>query len=221
MKGHSERVPNKNMRMFAGKPLYHRVVETLEMSKFVDSIIINTDSDIIAKDATNNFSKVRIHERPAELCGDMVATNDIFNYDISLLEGRYFLQTHSTNPLLTNETLNQAVATFEASLSDFDSLFSVTKIQTRLYWESGKAVNHDPSVLLRTQDLPPLFEENSVLYLFSRESFRNAGDSRIGLKPKMFIMDKFEAIDIDDEEDFHLAETLYRLKAGEENDGES
>jgi len=212
MKGHSERVPNKNMRPFADRPLYHRVAETLEKSTLIDSIIINTDSKIIAADAIMHFPKVRIHERPAELRGDFVAMNDIINYDINLLPNEYFLQTHSTNPLLTVETVNEAILKFEALISDFDSLFSVTMIQTRLYWESGIAVNHDPSVLLRTQDLPPIFEENSNIYIFSRKAFIEAGNKRIGLNPQMFVMNKLETVDIDEEEDFIFAEALFQLR---------
>jgi len=83
-----------------------------------------------------------------------------------------------------------------------------------LYWASGEPVNHNPYELLRTQDLPTLFEENSNLYLFSKASFAAAGNKRIGRKPKMFTMNKLEAIDIDEEEDFRLAEALFRMREG-------
>jgi len=109
MKGHSERVPNKNMRLFSGKPLYHQIAETLQRSDRIAHIIINTDSDIISTDARNNFSKVKIIERPSSICGDMVPMNDIIAYDLSKTEGEHYLQTHSTNPLLTLETLNAAI----------------------------------------------------------------------------------------------------------------
>ncbi len=212
MKGHSERVPNKNMRLFAGKPLYHCVAEVLEASAFIDAIVINTDSEIIAKDALENFSKVLIHERPEELCGDFIPMNDIIGHDLNLIDSEHILQTHSTNPLLTTTVLNNAIFKFEESLSSHDSLFTVTKIQTRLYWENGNAVNHDPAVLLRTQDLPPLFEENSNIYLFSKKAFADSNNQRIGINPQMFVMDPLEAIDIDEEADFTIAETLYRMR---------
>ena len=212
MKGHSERVPNKNMRTFAGRPLYYHVAKTLQRSNHVSAIVINTDSEVIASDALNCFDKVIIIDRPPGICGDDVPMNDIIAHDLSLLEGENYLQTHSTNPLLTLETLNKAIAEYFASIGQFDSLFSVTRLQTRLYWENGKPVNHNPKELLRTQDLPPLFEENSNLYLFSKHSFEKAGRKRIGLNPKMFVMDSLEALDIDTEEDFVLAETLYKMR---------
>ena len=212
MKAHSERVENKNMRSFAGKPLYHRVARVLESSSLVEQILINTDSDDISADAPKHFTKVKIIRRPENLRGDFVPMNDIIAHDVNSTGAEHFLQTHSTNPLLTTETLEMAIKEYFSSLADNDSLFSVTRIQSRLYWKSGDPVNHNPQELLRTQDLPPLFEENSNFYLFSKESFIAAGNRRIGLKPKMFVMNKLEAIDIDDEEDWILAEALYKLR---------
>lgn len=212
MKGHSERVPNKNIRLFAGRPLYHCVAQVLQESSMVESIIIDTDSDVIAEDATKYFSKIKIINRPAKLQGDMVSMNDIIAYDLSVCTGDHFLQTHSTNPLLKRETLENAIEEYLGILDEYDSLFSVTKLQTRLYWESGKPVNHNPEALLRTQDLPPLFEENSNFFIFSKSSFYAANNKRIGIKPRMFTMDKLEAIDIDEEEDFILAEALMKMR---------
>jgi CMP-N-acetylneuraminic acid synthetase len=214
MKGHSERVPNKNMRSFCGQPLFHRIAAALERSPFVESIVIDTDSAIIARDAALHFKKARIVERPNELCGDAVPMNAIIAHDISLCRGEHFIQTHSTNPLLRSDTLNACIEAYFSALSRTDSLFSVTRIQSRLYWESGAAINHDPRELLRTQDLPPVFAENSNVYVFSRTSFVAAGNRRIGLKPSMFPLNRLEAIDIDDEEDFLLAEAMQALAQG-------
>jgi CMP-N-acetylneuraminic acid synthetase len=212
MKGHSERVPNKNIRPFASRPLYHRVAETLQSCNRVESIIINTDSDLIAEDARKNFSKVQIIMRPAELQGDFVPMNDIIGYDLAMTGGEHYLQTHSTNPLLTRETVDAAIEQYFRALENHDSIFSVTRLQTRLYWASGEPVNHNPAELLRTQDLPPVFEENSNFFLFSKTSFAAAGNKRIGLHPAMFPMDKLEAVDIDEEVDFQLAEVLFQMR---------
>ena len=219
MKEHSERVPNKNIRTFAGRPLYHRVAAVLQACEGIETIIINTDSDYIAEDACKHFSKVQIIIRPVELQGDFVPMNDIIACDLAQISGEHYLQTHSTNPLLTMETVSAGIKSYFNSLDTHDSLFSVTRLQTRLYWEDGRPVNHNPEELLRTQDLPPLFEENSNFYLFSKKSFAAAGNKRIGLKPIMFPMNKLEAVDIDEEVDFRMAEMLYRLrKEGSSNE---
>jgi N-acylneuraminate cytidylyltransferase len=212
MKGHSERVPDKNIRDFCGKPLYHHIAQTLLASQYISEVVINTDSEKITLDAQNNFDRVRVIERPENIRGDFVEMNTIIGYDLSQCKGDHFLQTHSTNPLLRTKTIDRAVEAYFENLGKYDSLFSVTRWQTRFYFKDGSAVNHNPSELLRTQDQPPLYEENSNIYIFSKESFTSAGNKRIGLKPFLFEIDRLEAVDIDEETDFILAETLYRIK---------
>jgi CMP-N-acetylneuraminic acid synthetase len=212
MKRHSERVPNKNIRLFGGAPLYHNIMRSLMASDYIEKIVINTDSDYIAEDVQRHFGRVQIIDRPEEIQGDFVPMNQIIAYDLEQLDSEHFLQTHSTNPLLQTKTVDKAITAYLNGLNKFDSLFSVTRMQTRFYWSNGKPVNHNPQELLRTQDLPPLFEENSNFYIFSKTSFNKAGNNRIGLKPQMFEMDKLEAIDIDELEDFELAEILHNRK---------
>ena len=211
MKGHSERVPNKNMKLFNGKPLYHAIMQALMNSKYIDKVVINTDSETIKKNVNENFrNKVIIVDRPQKLKGDFVSMNEIIAYDLSKIDGEYFLQTHSTNPLVRTQTIDRAIETFFENKEKYDSLFSVTRLQTRLYWQDGKPINHDPKELIRTQDLPIIYEENSNFYIFSKDSFKKAGNKRIGLRPYLFEVNKLEAIDIDEPEDFILAELLYK-----------
>jgi len=193
MKGHSERVPNKNLRPFCGKPLCHWIIHSLQKSHYVKDIVVNTDSQKIAENIHQNFNGVKIIDRPDEIRGDFVSMN-------------------TTNPLLNTETIDRAIALYFRNLGTHDSLFTVTRHNARFYWGDGNPINHDPQELIRTQDLPPIFEENSSLYIFSRESFKQSGGKRIGLKPYMFEISKFEAVDIDEEDDFQLAELLCQAK---------
>ena len=210
MKGNSERVKNKNMRDFDGAPLYHAIVKSLLACKYIDKVVINTDSELIATNAKESFGEsVVIIKRPKEIQGDYVSMNEIIKYDLSQLEGEHFLQTHSTNPLLRAETLDAAIEQYFDGLEKFDSVFGVTKVQTRFYDKDAKPVNHNPEELLRTQDLEPLYEENSNFYIFSKTSFMEAGYKRIGLKPQIAEVNKLEAVDIDEPEDFKLAELLH------------
>jgi CMP-N-acetylneuraminic acid synthetase len=212
MKHHSERVPRKNMRDFNGRPLFHWIVAELEKSRSIEEIIINTDSNEIAENAERNF-KVTIHMRPAHLL-EIISNeaNQIMDHDLSICQGDFFFQTHSTNPLLTAGTIDRSIETFFSD-GNHDSLFAVTPVQKRFYYGDGRPVNHDPSKLIKTQDLTPVFEENSCIYVFSRDSFRQTGN-RIGRRPKLFPMDRLESTDIDTMDDFRWAEYLLanRLK---------
>lgn len=212
MKGNSERVHNKNLKLFNKKPLFHAIIDELINSKYIEKVIINTDSDLIAESAINTYRDfVSIHKRPEYIQGDDVSMNKIIEYDIKNSDSDIYIQTHSTSPLLTIKTLDAAIDKMICKSTDFDSIFSVTKIQTRFYDINGNPYNHDPKELLRTQDLDPLFEENSGFYIFTKESFKNANNKRIGLNPLMFKIDKTEAIDIDEPSDFIIAESLYKL----------
>ena len=209
MKGHSERVPHKNIRPLAGRPAFHWILESISKSKYITQIVINTDSKEIAKSASENF-QVTILDRPDFLRGDMVSIQPLIEYDISKTSADYYLQTHSTNPLVTTDTIDKAIEVF-FSQSNHDALFTVTPTKTRFYWPDGRGINHDPQKLIRTQDLEPIFEENSCLYLFSKNANEKTGN-RLGSNPMMFPMDRLEAIDIDDIEDFYWAEYLLSKK---------
>ncbi len=210
MRHSSERVPGKNYRDFHGRPLYHHVVEALLASGRIDEVVIDTDSPLITEDAAR-WDAVRVIPRPEHLLGGEVPMNSILEHDASQVEADWYLQTHSTNPLLRPETVAAAIDRMLAAGDAHDSLFSVTPLQTRLYWPDGRAINHDPQILLRTQDLPPVYEENSCLYLFTRGVLASGG-TRIGQRPILFEMDPEEATDIDVEHDFRMAEVLYGMR---------
>ncbi len=210
MRHDSERVRGKNYRSFAGRPLYHYIVETLLACPEVDQVCIDTDSPVIIEEAQRHFPAVKILLRPEHLRSGMTSMNDVLLNSVAQVQADLYLQTHSTNPLLQATTISRAIAQLRNS-PQHDSLFGVTRWQTRFYDADGKAVNHDPDVLLRTQDLPPLYEENSNLYLFPKSALMER-KNRIGHTPMLFPIDRDEAWDIDDEVDFRIAEMLYRQR---------
>ncbi len=208
MRHSSERVPGKNYRPFAGKPLYQHILETLIACPLISKVAIDTDSPTIKNDITRHFSSVTLIDRPKLLRGGEVPMNAILLHDVSIVDADLYLQTHSTNPLLRTETISSAIQTFLKDAPLYDSLFSVTPIKVRLWDGLTRPINHNPSILLRTQDLPEIYEENSCLYLFTR-SVLEKRQNRIGERPLMYKIDREEAWDIDEELDFHIAEQLY------------
>jgi CMP-N-acetylneuraminic acid synthetase len=210
MKANSERVKGKNFRALSSKPLFRWVLDTLLSIEQVSRVVINTDArQILATHGLQESSRVLIRDRKPELCGNMVSMNLVLADDIKNVDADIYLMTHTTNPFLSAETIVGALDRYGTATHEgtADSLFTVTKYQTRFYRKDGSAVNHDPANLARTQDLEPWFEENSNLYIFSRGSFE-CTNSRIGQKPILFEMSKVEAVDIDDENDWDLAEAI-------------
>jgi CMP-N-acetylneuraminic acid synthetase len=207
MRHHSQRVPGKNYRLLAGKPLYQHIVETLLACPEISQVVVDTDSPPIIEGLRASFPQVNVLERPEHLRADQVSMNEILAYDTSQVEADLYLQTHSTNPLLRSATVSRAVQALLAEYPAYDSLFSVTRIQVRLWDQLGRAINHNPAVLIQTQDLPPVYEENSCIYIFNRENLLRRRN-RLGDRPMMFPIDAAEAWDIDEELDFAITDFL-------------
>jgi CMP-N-acetylneuraminic acid synthetase len=211
MRHHSQRVPGKNYRLLDGKPLYQHIITTLLNVPEINEVVVDTDSEIIMDGLLKDFPQVQRLPRPVHLQADDIPMNDILLYDTSQVAADFYLQTHSTNPLLRTGTISNAIRTFLADYPRFDSLFSVTRLQTRLYDKDGKALNHNPRELLQTQDLPPVYEENSCIYIFTRQNLLK-WHHRIGENPILYEVDSSEAWDIDEELDFELVDFLMKRR---------
>src|SRR6185312_14335522 len=130
MKANSERVPSKNFRFFAGKPLYRWVLDSLLNLSEIDLVVINTDArEILRQSGLQSSERVMIRDRKPEICGDMVSMNLVLADDVDNVEADEYLMTHTTNPLLKSDTIRRAIAVFQADQMDgrSDFLFSVSK----------------------------------------------------------------------------------------------
>ena len=215
MRHHSQRVPGKNYRPLASKPLYQHIISTLLAVPELSDILVDTDSPEVIAGLRENFPSVKVIERPAHLRADDIPMNEILLHDTAQMEADFYLQTHSTNPLLKAETVSRAIQSLISNYPAYDSLFSVTRLQTRLWDQLGRAINHNPAILLQTQDLPPVYEENSCIYIFRRETLL-ARRNRLGDRPMMFPIPAAEAWDIDEELDFRMVEIMTQLQKGTE-----
>lgn len=217
MKANSERVKGKNFRDFAGKPLFKWMLDTLLSISAIERVVINTDArHILSANGLLDSDRVQIRDRRTEICGDMVSMNLVIEDDLNNVDSQIYLMTHTTNPLLQRNSIESGINKFSDALrkGDADSLFSVNKVQDRFYDADARPLNHDPSNLVRTQDLEPWFQENSNLYLFTKKSFENT-KARIGRKPMMLETEPYESTDIDTPSDWELAEIIveyYRRK---------
>ena len=186
MRHNSERVKGKNFRDFGGRPLYQHIVDTLLRADCIDCVVIDTDSDVIRESCARDFPDVVLLERPEHLRAGETPMNDVLLNTIEQVPADFYLQTHSTNPLLRPETVRGAVEAFHEARPGVDSLFTVTRLQTRLWDGLTRPVNHNPAFLLRTQDLPPIYEENSCMYIFTADVLQNERN-RLGRRPLMWL----------------------------------
>lgn len=208
MRANSKRVPNKNILNLNGKPVCCWILESLSKSNFIDEIIVNTDSDVIKKIASK-FEKVKILNRPESLIGENISIQPLIEHDLKFACNEHIIQTHATNPLLKQKTIDNAIKKYFENLSKHDSLFSVTPIKQRFYLNNIQPINHNPKLLIPTQNLKPIFHENSCIYIFSKKS-NFITKNRLGHKPIMFEMDYLESSDIDEWHDFYWTDFLLK-----------
>ncbi|MEI6639293.1 MAG: acylneuraminate cytidylyltransferase family protein [Chlorobium sp.] len=213
MKANSVRVSGKNFRDFCGKPLFRWILDTLLSVEEIDQVIINTDArHILAENNLIDTDRIVIRDRKEEICGDHVSMNLVLADDVANVPADLYLMTHTTNPLMSAETVRKAIASFLVAQAKgrADSLFTVDKVQSRFYRSDCSPVNHDPDNLIPTQELEPWFEENSNLYIFSSKSFAKT-NARIGKRPMMYEGPFFESIDIDTPADWDFAVVAARF----------
>ena len=213
----SQRVKNKNTRQFAGIAggLMENKIRQLVQTKRVDEIIISSnDAECmeIASKYTSD-SRVRIIERPNELCLDSTNLQDLICYVPTITDAKHILWGHVTTPICDADEYDKAVELYLSKLSEgYDSLVGVVELKNFLLDESGKLVNNTtPIPWPRTQDLTPLYEINHTMFLAKREVYVEQ-KNRIGKKPLLHVMDKISSFDIDWEEDFIIAQEMYNFK---------
>lgn len=201
----SERVENKNLRILGGQPLFCWIIDTLLSVGQISEIVINADGKELIKQLNSKYgNKIIVIEREDELKGHDVPMNKIILSSLDSCANEIILNTHVTNPFLKAGTIKNAIKSYSLEKT---SVFSVSEYQSRFYTSELKPINHDPEVLLKTQNLDPLYEENSLMYIFSKKDFLQ-NRNRINKESRPFITPKLESIDIDTEDDWLLSTKL-------------
>lgn len=200
----SKRVPGKNIKPFFDcTPLIHFIQKTCLNAKNVDEIYVYCSDEVI-KDYL--LPGVKFLKRPEYLNGDNINANDIIREFMKVVDADIYVNAHTTSPFAKIETIEECID--KVSSGEYDSAFCAEAIRTFM-WENGKPINFDPDHFPRTQDLPLIYGETSIAYVFTKESFIK-NNRRVGVKPYIKEVDKIEAMDIDYPEDFEICNAIYR-----------
>ncbi len=209
LKRDSERVPGKNWRLLGSQPLYRWILDTLVAVPTIQRILLDTDApDLVAAHGLPP-GPIHVVERAPALRGHAVTANTLLAAHLPPQGDAPWVMVHATSPFLRPGTLAGALdaARHAFAQGTADSLFGVTRHQARFWHPDGTPLNHDPARLVPTQDLAPIDEENSSVYVFTPSSFAAAG-SRIGRRPLPYPVPRLDAVDIDTEDDWALAVAL-------------
>lgn len=204
IKANSERVPGKNLKLMNGKPLYQYICEHVKESGSFDDIYIDTNSDTVAEYAKENgFIHIKREEwllSAGANGNDLLAHHyDMFpNYDL-------YFQIFATAPYLQSKSIKACVDKLKTT-AKYDSCFTATE-NHGFYWLNNVPVNYRPCILPRSQDMAPVIEETTGLYGITNEALKKYR-CRIGANPYIQVVSKFEAVDINTEEDFNIAEYI-------------
>ncbi|BFJ84789.1 acylneuraminate cytidylyltransferase family protein [Ruthenibacterium sp. TH_2024_36131] len=210
IKANSERVPGKNLRMLNGKKLYEYICEHIKKANVFDDVYIDTNSKEVAEYAiAMGFCVI---DRKPELAQNTANGNDLLVYHYETHpEYDYYFQLFATAPYMRPETI-RACYTHLVMSEEYDSCFTALENHS-FYWFANTPINYRPDILPRSQDMPPVIEETTGLYGISKGSLERYR-CRIGRKPYVHIVDKFEAVDINTEDDFKVAEYIGKVIYG-------
>lgn len=213
----SERVPNKNTKEFAGISggLLKIKLSQLAGANLINEIILSTNDDEVYRIAKEIKSeKILMDKRPENLATSATSTDDLIKYVPKIIKDSHILWTHVTSPFIDSCIYDKAIEKYFSLIkaTEYDSLMSVTKIQTFL-WKNGKALNYDRSFEKwpRTQTLEAIYEVNSGFFISSRDNYVKYED-RIGRTPFLYELDSSISFDIDWPDDFELAQIIFERK---------
>lgn len=207
IKSNSERVPGKNFRVLNQRKLYEYVIENVIAANCFDDIYVDTNSDEIRRYAEEKG--INTIPRLAKLAENSANGNDLLMYHAGKYPNYdYYVQAFATAPYLQPETIRECVNVMLQS-EEYDSCFTAVA-NHGFYWLNGIPVNYRPGILPRSQDLVPIMEETTGLYGIKKESL-DKYRCRIGRKPYVHVVSKFEAVDINTEEDLLVAEYIGKV----------
>ena len=197
----SQRVEGKNLRELGGRPLMAYLLESLVEARNIDKVYVYCSNPAIVEYLPEGVEWLQRDER---LDQNTTLGEEIYDAFTREVEADIYILAHATSPFIRTATIEQAVRSVESG--EYDSAFSAERVQTFAWWQ-GRPLNYSLQHVPRTQDLEPLYVETSAFFVFRAEVWREQ-HRRIGQKPYMAVTDRIESMDIDDPDDFLLAEAI-------------
>lgn len=200
----SKRIPGKNIKPFYdGTPLMYFIQRTCLSARNIDEVYIYCADDKVKEYIIPGVNYLK---RPKYLDSDNINANDFIREFMKEIDADIYVNAHATSPFAKVSTIEECVD--KVASGEYDSAFCAEAIRTFM-WQDGKPINFDPNCFPRTQDLPLIFGETSIAYVFTKESFIK-NNRRLGNKPFIKEVGKIEAMDIDYPEDFDICNAIYK-----------
>lgn len=203
MKLNNQRLPEKNTKRFTnGEPLCHYILSTLLTVNGVDEVYVYCSNPDIQNFIPNG---IKFLKRPESLDQDITKMNDVLQCFANEISADIYIMTHTTSPFISKESIEKGLKAVESG--KYDSSFTAKKLQDFL-WKDGTPFNYHLDCIPRTQDLPVLYEETSGFYIYKRDVIKKM-NRRIGNMPFIVEVGEIESMDIDEGEDFMIADSIF------------
>jgi len=208
IKLNSQRLPNKMLLPLGNKLLCQYIFDTLIDVKNMFSLKEINNINIYCFCSDESIKKylpdgVIFLKRDVILDSNETKGIDIYKSFIEKIDGDIYCLCHATSPFINKESIIKGILSV---INDYDSAFSVSKIQT-FTWYKNKPLNYQLDNVIRTQEIEPVYYETSAFYIFKKE-IMNKYNKRIGFNPKMIETSRIESIDIDELDDYELAKAI-------------
>lgn len=205
IKLNNQRLPGKNTMMLGGRPLCDYIFNTLCDVDGIDERYVYCSDEAIKPYLPN---QIQFLKRDSYLDGFQVKGLEIIDRFVKDVDADIYVLTHVTQPFTKASSIANALQ--KVISGEYDSAFSAVMLQDYM-WKDGKPFNYDMKNIVRTQDLDPIYMETGAFFIFRKEVFTELGQ-RIGIKPYIYEIDQFEAVDIDTAEDFEFAKAVAMYK---------
>ena len=210
IKLNNQRLPGKNLMDLNGRPLCDYIFETVsKVSNIDERYVYCSDASIQSYMPEKLFFK----QRDKYLDGFQVKGLEIIDYFVRDIDADVYVLTHVTQPFTKVESLENAIS--QVVSGKYDSAFSAVEIRDYC-WYQGQPLNYNMKDIVTTQNLEPVYMETGAFFIFTKDMFQRL-HQRIGERPYMYVVDSFEAVDIDTKEDYDMAQAVAAFLAGQEN----
>lgn len=206
IKTNNQRLPGKNTKLLAGKPLYQYLFDTVKKCETIDEIFVDSSDEKILKiSKQEGFKTIK---RPINLNSPETSGHDLVEFELNYINYPIIVQLFVTLPFVKAKTIDNAVQKL-CEKPKADSILAVYEIHDR-FWYDGKPISHNPAKLVGTQYMKPLCCECGF-YIFRRDAFLRE-KCRVTKRFEQLIVDSTECVDIDTYLDFLYAETIVKHK---------
>lgn len=207
VRGGSKRVPKKNIKPFGGSSMLEIKVKQALRLKDISKVIVSSEDDEMLRLA--EYHGATALKRDGFYASDTVPMGDVYKHLSSTLECKDILWMPVTSPLISDKSIQECINIYKTN-TDYDSVVT-TNIIKEYMWLGDKAINYDPKHHPRSQDLPDIYALNFAANILPREiMFKNA--NILGDKFYPYMLNEVEAVDVDTEYEFMLAEMLYNKR---------